>query len=369
MTMAEQASEWGNDPGVGNGGAAAAFSEAMVEACGRAVEAAGGAVERTFRVGGRLLRLRFAGPALTSHVTPALEHLAVMTSDKPDLTVGLWDTASTGVYPPGSRWHTGDYIARGEVKHTLGDRVQISFSIDSGTLHYYDLDRGIATCWVRHPEHIPAWEVAAPLRPLLGWWAGEIGGQLAHGAAVGDGVSGILLAARGGSGKSTVALACLEAGLRYLGDDYVLLRDSDQPAVCSLYNTAKLVPGHLDAKLPQLRRLAMREAEPGQDKVIMFLKESHGDLLANEMALRAIVVPRVSEAGRTALRSASRVAVLMALAPTSIFQLPGAGEAALRTMSDLVQRVPGYSLELGPDLDESVGVIRELLAAEGRYDC
>jgi hypothetical protein len=340
----------------------------MSEAFERAVHAAGGSLDRYFGIGGRIVRLRFAGPALEPFITPALQHLAAAPDRNPDLTVGLWDTNSTGVYPPGSKWHTGDYIARGEVKHQLGDQVQISFSIDSGTLHYFDMESRVATCWVRQPEHIPAWEVAAPLRPLFGWWARLIGGQLAHGSAVGSTTDGVLMAARGGSGKSSIALACLEAGLLYAGDDYVLLQGDDPPYICSLYNTAKLVLGHLNDKLPQLGKLAFSEAEPGQDKVIMFLKDSHGDRLTDRMPLRAIVVPRISAEGQTSLRPASRVEVLMALAPTSIFQLPGAGAESLRVLGHLVQRVPGYALEVGPDLDESVAVIRQLLASEGTHE-
>ena len=347
--------------------ASTVFSGEISEAFARAVKAAGGACDRFFRIADRSVCLRFAGPALAPFVTPALEHLAAPEDPNPDLTVGLWDTASTGVRPPGSHWKNGDYIARGEIKHSLGEHVQMSFSVASGMFLYYDMALSVAMCWVRRPENIVPWEFAAPLRPMLGWWAGLIGGQLAHGAAVGSPEGGVLLAARGGSGKSTLALACLEAGLLYAGDDYVLLQGDDPPQVRSLYNTAKLVPGHMSDKLPRLCELVDTDAGPDHDKAIIFLKDSHPGQLADGLPLRAIVVPRIAPAGKTSLRRASGIEVLTALAPTSIFQLPGAGPDALRTLGNIARRVPGYALDVGADLDENVAVIRQLTESESTH--
>ena len=52
----------------------------------------------------------------------------------------------------------------------------------------------------------------------------------------------MLLAGKGGSGKSTTALVCLHSSLVYAGDDYCLLATDDGPYVFSLYSTGKLNP-------------------------------------------------------------------------------------------------------------------------------
>ena len=59
-------------------------------------------VTRTYRIGGRPVRLRFAGPALVDRVTPALAHRITDADDAtaPALDVTVWDTDSTGVAPP-----------------------------------------------------------------------------------------------------------------------------------------------------------------------------------------------------------------------------------------------------------------------------
>jgi hypothetical protein len=54
-------------------------------------------------------------------------------------------------------------------------------------------------------------------------------------------------------------------------------------------------------------------------------------------------------------------AVLAALAPSTLFQLPGASTAAIKTMAVLAHRVPGYVLELGKDIEKIPEAILGLL--------
>ncbi len=51
-----------------------------------------------------------------------------------------------------------------------------------------------------------------------------------------------MIAGPAGSGKSTLALACALQGLRYLGDDYVVVDVANGPIVHSLYSSAKALP-------------------------------------------------------------------------------------------------------------------------------
>jgi hypothetical protein len=57
----------------------------------------------------------------------------------------------------------------------------------------------------------------------------------------------------------------------------------------------------------------------------------------------------------------SRAAALVALAPSTVFQLHTAGSQALQYMTRLVHEVPAYVLELGPDVSEIPSVILALL--------
>lgn len=339
------------------------FLRQAEKAFDRAVEAGGGPCERFFCIGDRSVRLQFAGPVLVRSLTPALAHLSAPTDAAPHLTVRLWDTASTGIQPPAPPWGKSDYAPRGGIR-ARSTRVQAAFSLASGTLHALDMESNTGIFWVRDASHLPPWEIAAPLRTLFGWWSSKFGGQLAHAAAVGSPRGGLLLAARGGSGKSTTALACLESGMLYLGDDYVLLRHDEGPTVYSLYNSAKVNRCRLLQHFPNLEENILSTASLDDDKVVVLLNDSHRRQLARRLKLRGILIPQLSDRRRTLVRPASSIEVLKALAPTTVFQLPGAGADSLRTLGQIAEQVPGYTIEVGSDLDELVARIWGLLEAE-----
>jgi len=80
-----------------------------------------------------------------------------------------------------------------------------------------------------------------------------------------------------------------------------------------------------------------------------------GDLFPQQIAptfpLRAVIVPSVV-GGTSRLRRISGGAALRALAPTTLFQLPGSGAEAFAHVADVVRRLPAWSLELGDDRAE-----------------
>ena len=234
----------------------------------------------------------------------------------------------------------------------------------SGVLSVLEAGGTEATVWVRDAAALPLWETAAPLRTLLGWWPPSVGGTLAHGAAVGTERGGVLLAARGGSGKSTTALACLDAGLHYAGDDYVVVTGGAAPQIHSLYASAKLVPAHFEAALPHLAAHAEAPGADPEGKAVHLLHEAFEDPLAERMPLRALVVPHVARTEAPALTPLSPRDALQALAPTTVFQLPGAGGGTLSLLAEVVERVPAYALGLSHRLGANVEAIRVLIDRE-----
>ncbi|MEO0557089.1 MAG: hypothetical protein AAF170_02780 [Bacteroidota bacterium] len=324
-----------------------------------------GVHERMVRIAGRTVHFRIVGRVLLERMTAAFAHLSVPDTDTPTLTVRIWDSATTGVPPPAPPWPNDAFRERGEIRHSYG--FQAAFNMMSGVLSILDGDE--ATLWIRDVNALPLWESAAPLRTLMGWWVPTVGGQMAHGAAVGTKHGGVLLAAQGGSGKSTTALSCLDAGMLYAGDDYVVITDEDPPSVYSLYASAKLVPENLEERLPHLAALAQASGieAPGQtafSKVVVMLHEHYASQMVETMPLRAIVVPHIADDGRTALSPLSARDVLQALAPTTVFQLPGANAASIELLSDIVTRVPGYSLAVGATLETNVEALADLIARE-----
>jgi hypothetical protein len=336
----------------------------------QAARKAGGYEDRYFSIGGRSVRMRFAGGVIAGLLTPALAHTAVPVVEAPELTVLLWDDASTGTGLPvalaryfdslGEWWkHLGP---RGEIRQRTDERFWSAFHLGPNIFSILDREKSLAMYWVQRAESLPYYEIGSPLRTILHWWADQYPFQFVHAGAVGVPGGGVLLVGKGGTGKSTTALACLDAGMRYMSDDYCLVRAGSSPLIHSVYNTAKLRGAADVRRFPRLAPLIINTTRLDDDKALLFLYQHFPEQVCRDLPLKAILMPQVTGGKGARLRPASRAEVLMALAPSTLFQLPGAGEAAFTTMSQVVCSVPGYHLEVGSDFAAIPRVIQELLA-------
>jgi len=317
---------------------------------------------RDYLIAGFRIRLCFAGVALINKLTPALAHGEVPeTGETPDLTIKIWDQASTGVSTPKPPWQDDPhaYGAHGEVQGYDSDRIRIVFNMFFDALSLLNLERNEAIFWVRNSEKIPFWETAAPLRILLHWWLGDRGLSYVHGAVVGTDNAGALLVGKGGSGKSTTALTCLDSDLLYVGDDYCLLSAPPHPRAYSLYSSAKLKPNN--NRLPHLLPLVHNQQRQPEEKLFIFLHQHFPEKIVSGLPIKLILVPQVTGQVDTELRPVAAATALLALAPSTIFQLPGGTSAKFQAMAALVKDTPCYTLALGTDLTQIPHVITDAL--------
>lgn len=318
-----------------------------------------GAVERNYSIGGNLIRLSFSGAALLS-LTRALEHLAVDDHSTPDLTICIWDSESTGQTMTARPWQQDDFLARGVIQGYNTERIYTAFQHGSGAVSVLDRERNLAIFWAPDPR-VPYWENGSPLRTILHWWLLTRGLQLVHAAAIGNSTGGVLIGGKGGSGKSTTALACLESNLSYVGDDYTLLELDSGPVVHSLYNSAKLNSDHVQ-RFPALLPRIDNPTRLAEEKALLFVHEHYPLKVATRLPVRAILLPRVTGLAETRLKRVSVAKALAALAPSTIFQLPRAGNEAFKFLAAFARQLPCFSLEVGTDLFSIPPVIEGLLA-------
>lgn len=337
----------------------------------RAAQVAG-IVEHFYTIGGYSLCLRFAGTGLVPYLTPAIAHLATEPTATPDLTICLWDNASTTTQLPlliGSLVelltnHWADHLGtRKEIKGYDGDRIRSNFHIGPNILSVLDQQRHLACYWIEDAENIPYWEKGSPLQTILNWWTTNHQRQYVHAGAVGTPAGGVLLAGKGGSGKSSTALACIDSSLVYASDDYCLLSTDPKPYVYSLYNTAKL-KGQADLeRFPRLAPLVHNRDRIGEEKAMLFLNQHYPEKVVSGFPIKAVLIPQVTGKPDTHLRPTTSGMALRALAPSTIFQLAGSGQSAFQMMSSLVKQVPCYALELGTEVTQIPTTILELLSS------
>lgn len=329
---------------------------------------AGGSVSRCYHLGGATVRLVFAGTGIIPSITPALAHRAIPPTDA-NLTVYVWDSVTTGVPIPPAPWTTrrapeADLYRRwGDIPGYSKAGMKIAYSGWSGVLSILDLEQNQAMLWLHDAYAVPIYVRSSPLLTILHWWFRERGIQLTHAAVVGTSRSGVLLAGPGGAGKSTTALTCLSAGLSYVGDDYVLLAGDPSLTAHALYSSAKLRNEQV-AHFPNLWSALANAATLDQEKALFWLAEHVPAQLVESLPVRAILIPRISGITTTTLQRASAGDSLAAVAPSTLFQLPGSGASDFQRLSRFVQQVPSYILHLSSDLTQIPAIINRVLEGE-----
>jgi len=338
---------------------------------------AGAHVEDCFSIGGYVVKLRFAGDALVPIITRALAHLRTAPTAAPDLTLCLWDSVSTGRPLPllassllrllRITW-LEDRGVRGEILDYSDSGLNAALEgQDTDILSLLDLEQNLGIYWTPDWSALPWYEAGAPLRTLLSWWFARQGWLTLHGGAVGLPTGGLLLAGRGGSGKSTTALASLDSALRYAGDDYCLvkLQPGQGPRLHSLYNTAK-VKGSTDfVRFPWMAGQITNAERIGPDgeKPMMFVQEHRPDKLITGFPLKVVVLPRfIPDLAEPKVIRVAPTSALAALAESTIMQLTGTSGDALRGISALVRQTPCYLVGVTADLGLIPPLLLNLLA-------
>lgn len=323
-------------------------------------EQAAGPVERCYAIGGYVVRLRFAGPALVPLVTPALAHLAVEPVEAPALTICLWDRASTNTVMPAPPWGPDDVLARGKIRGFNNQRFQTAYRLGLSLFSMLDHERNLGLYWTDDARQFIYHERSFPMRTLFNWWMLRHGRQLTHAAAVGTPAGGVLITGKSGVGKSTTALACLRSELFYVGDDHVLVGHAPGPFAFSLYNSAKLNAHHVE-KFPHLLPAISNPDELDTQKALLFLHDHYPEKMIAGVPVQAILIPRVTGQCETRLQRISPATSLTALGPSTLFLMPGSDREIFQNLVSFVRQVPNYRLELGTELAQIPDVIAQLL--------
>lgn len=315
---------------------------------------------RAYQIGDGVVRMDFAGDALISPFTRALEHLRVSPDLAPDLTIGLWEMASSGVALAPPPWTEDAYRPRGEIVGFQDDAHITAYEPEGRIVFTYNVPAAQAHIAVLNHTSLPGRELAAPLRMLLPAFLETRGIQYLHAAAVGLPDGGVLLAGKSGQGKSTTALACLASELFFAGDDYCAARFEGAPTVYSIYSSGKALGSTLSL-LPFLDPLIANRATMQHDKAIWYFHEQASGRLIQQFPLRAILLPHITAQHDTTLAPASPQAALVALAPTTTSQIPNAGHAVVQRIAALSRRVPVYRLNVGSDMSQIPQTILRVL--------
>lgn len=321
------------------------------------------AVTKHFDFDGQILRIILAGSPSLQNLTLALEHLALPGFCDPDFTICCFDSVSTESPIPPPPWSADDYGERGEIRGFADERLKATYNIEAGLLSMANLEENMGLLWIQDPADLPYYETSAPFRRIFHWWMNGKKKEVIHSAAVGTNERGVLIAGRSGSGKSTISLACLLSGMFFGGDDYVLLNDSPEPHVFSLFNSAKL-DWEQTKLFPDLEPLIWNKDRKTEEKALLFLYDSHRQKIKKTFLAGAILIPQITGERRTEITPARPADGLKALGPTTIFQQPWAGRFTFEIIARLVKRIPTFQLKLGTEINAIAERIKKFIQNE-----
>ena len=318
--------------------------------------------EQRYALAGLGLALATNGGTYRERLTRALRHSRVTgPSAEPALRVFALDGGAPGCeQPPG--WPF-PYAERRHLErlHVTADRnVYVTFSDETLTWHVFERESGRAAIWTANAACLPDWEYSFPMRILLNWLFAPTATTLAHAAVVGDGERGVLLAGAGGAGKSTTAMACLEAGLGTCGDDFVAVSCRGEPRAYTLFDTVKLDEASL-ARFPGLAGEVANRDAPADTKARIHLSGPRADRLLRSCPIDALLVPRVTPGAGTCIEPLSKGEGLRALAPTTLFLVRGTEAETAAKLAALVRRLPTYTLRIGGEPAAAASAIQAFL--------
>ncbi len=325
-------------------GAAVGYFTAALNAFERAVVVLG-EHSLTVQVAGHSVLLRCAGRAGLTLCEQAFHHIVSPAQSACNFEICMFDSVSSGIDLPPLPESSQGVRTRGELASFEKTDTRASLDIASKLLQLVEQGKRRALFWTRDFAHVSGHHRAAPLLQTLSWFLETVQVTVAHGAVVGTSRVGVLLAARGGSGKSTVALNCLAQGMNYLSDDYCAVSNpaTHEWIAHHLYASGKIAPSNIHRVSPLLQA-ELRNI--GIEKHVAFL--ANEATVVKNLALKAVCVPMFST-GQARLEPISGLRAMQALALSTVFQTLGNDVERISRLSQLCRDLPCLALYLGDD--------------------
>ncbi|MBS0232030.1 MAG: hypothetical protein JSR99_00920 [Proteobacteria bacterium] len=316
-------------------------------------------LRRTFQVPGASLRLGCSSPEYARLCDRA--YLAPSASDDDTLrpvTLAILDHASLPELP----FWPGASPGMGNVALALAERgLRGAYDPDHRIWYVYDPDRALGVQVLPSFDARPAWEGSFPARLLIHWSARSDDRGTIHAGTLGYDGSGVFLAGAGGAGKSGTTLSGILGGLKSAGDDYVAVR------VANGKIETRPVLRMMKQDAVGLRRLGLNSEESvfegpnWQGKFEFDFDEVMPGSRARRLAMKAILIPQISGASRSSFRPASGREAMMALAPSSLYQLYGTWKEDFSLLASIARALPAYHLTLSERPAEIASAIRDFI--------
>ncbi len=314
------------------------------------------------RIADRAAKLVFTGPETRSYFTAAFSHVRHDAGKDFALTVFCVETGKKFMQRAFALL-PGGYFSGNErdTPFLTQDGITIAPGREGAALSMLNMPERIAAYLFADLAELTYYEQGSPFRNIFQWWFDGKDSTMLHSGAVSLDGRALLISGPGGSGKSTIALACLLNGMDYLGDDYVVVANNKNITVSSLYSTVKLT-GDAIRRFPAVRKWTTNPGFSRNEKEVIFLDVAAPGKIIAESSLQGIIIPEISGAPGSSWRRISAAEAFRALAPSTIFQHVGRRHSIAGFTAMLARSLPCFKLAAGSDTGRMAETMQALFS-------
>ncbi|MDO4803830.1 MAG: hypothetical protein Q4A32_03305 [Lachnospiraceae bacterium] len=289
-------------------------------------------------VGGKVIEQRFLTKANADCVASYLITPVLKEFRKPDAVFYYWTDDCCAYNPSDTKEAQGVFISNdgsGYLRVTAGREM---LGTDYVRNCYYHCRQPVEeTDYIIHGHS---------MAPVFGRWALRNDLMLLHSACVGLEGKGVMIAARAGGGKSTLAISCLLGGFDFVSDDYILLTGSGPLKAMPLY---KVIGINQDMAAILKPDLPVMRIEPKRENKLYLDASEYA--FHKEMSIDAIIYPNPCGIEEPMLVETNPGPVLAKLIDSSAKNIQTfRGPQIYRMMAERLMGLPVYEFRLSRDL-------------------
>jgi hypothetical protein len=304
---------------------------------------------RYFSIANKNICINCSTAHVAELITKSLLHLQVSPFLESDFDVFVWEREDN--------FHSIETI-NFIPEIVYADSDDLIYQYNEQFISIYDSIRKRAYFWVNSMESLGDGHYAKPFRNIFHWYLSQFDLSMIHGAVVGTELGGVLITAKGGSGKTTTALSCFFGGMKYLSDDYVAIDPSTSIAY-SLFNSAMLTQDNL-VRFASLQTFVKNPIRPAGIKGVVYLNEVNSAMLQSQIALKALLIPKITWSSVCEIVPANKVNALMAIAPT-IRLLKNFEQQNLTAAKQIASNLPCFEFRLSSNVNDNVAVLKRFI--------
>lgn len=301
---------------------------------------------------GSTVELRFLTREHAETVTSYLLFPVLKEYREPDSIFYYWTEDCKGYIPADASDQKGIWQGRDETGYfrIIPDFEMIGF--DYVRNRYYHC---------RVPEDYDDYVIHGhSMAPTFSRWALRNGYLLLHSACVGMEGKGVMISARGGGGKSTLAVSCLLDGFDFVSDDYILVNQKGPMFAKPLY---KIIGLNQDMAAILKPDMPIVRTEPRRGNKLYL--DAGGYEIKKELPVQAVIYPNPCKAETPLLRRTSPGPVLTKVMETSARNMRVFRETEpYRLMAARLKDLPVYEFLLTEDLNKNREYLKEFIIKE-----